>query len=167
MSMIGTLLRLDNKELELILEDSSLLEEKIDAAYENEDPMLIDLDKAWEAILFLLTGYGLAKMENASPPLSWVLYAGYVVDEDQDLGYGPGYYLTPDQVKEIDSALQQVSDDDMRTRFDGPKMMKEGIYPEMWDDPSTIDYILEYFQSLKTFYKEAAQQSQAVVTFLS
>ena len=53
MSMIGNLLRVSNAELESYLENSSLLENRI---YENddEDSNLIDIDKAWNAILFFI-----------------------------------------------------------------------------------------------------------------
>ena len=63
MSMIGNLLRVTKTELEEYLKDSSLLEDKIyDVETENEN--LVDIDKSWDGIIFLLTGQSLATAEH-------------------------------------------------------------------------------------------------------
>jgi len=167
MGMVGCLLRIEKNELQEILEDSSLLENIIDKAMDEENPQLIDLDKSWEGVFYLLTGYGVENLDKAAPPLSWTLFSGQIVDAEQDLGYGPGNYVTAEQVPQVNAALQTITASDLRKRFDAKKMMKEKIYPDVWDDPETIDYILEYFESMKKFYAEAAKNSQAVITFLS
>lgn len=167
MGMIGCLARIEQNDLEQMLKDSSLLETKLDELMENESPEQIDLDKSWEAIFYLLTGYGIADIDKAQAPLSWAIFSGQVVDEEQDLGYGPGNYVTAEQVKQVDAALQSISEEEMRRRFDGKKMNSEGIYPEVWDDPAALDYLIDNFLSLKKFYKEAANQSQAVITYVS
>lgn len=167
MGMVSCLFRVDTNDLEQMLENSSVLDDKLDIAMDEKSPELIDLDKSWEAIFYMLTGYGIEKIEKAEPPFSWALFSGQTVDEDQDLGYGPGHYITAEQVKVVDAALQKITDDDMKDRFDGKKMMQENIYPLIWNEPETIEYILENFQTLKEFYAEAAKRSQAVITFLN
>lgn len=92
--MIGSLFRVTTEDLEMILNNSSLLEEKVyDSADKYKDDIL-EIDKSWEAIFYLLTGHPVAEMEEAKAPLSWVLFSGQVVDEAQDMGYGPAQYLT-------------------------------------------------------------------------
>jgi hypothetical protein len=167
MGMIGYLLRIKSAELEQILDDSALLEEKINVAMTDQSPELADLDKSWEALYYLLTGYGISGIDDAQPPLSWTLFSGQEVDPDQDLGYGPGFYVTPEQVKEVDQALQDISQNEMISRFDGPKMNREGIYPEIWDEADTIDYVLDNFETLKKCYKEAAENGEAIVSFVA
>lgn len=167
MGMIGYLLRIEAKELDTILEDSSKLEEIIDRAMDESRPELIDLDKAWEGLLYMLTGHGLSTLEEAVPPLSWTLFSGQTVDEEQDLGYGPGNYCTVDQVKAVNNALQNISDGEMKNRFNAEAMKKENIYPGgIWAERDITDYLLQYFHSLKAFYQEAAEKSQAVITFI-
>src|SRR6478609_11842389 len=103
MSMIGHLLRVTKPELDEYLKDSSLLESSIyDEETDEENPNLVDLDKSWDGILFLLTGQNVV---NTDHPLAKVLFSGQLIDEEQDLGYGPAHYLTPEQVKDLNSQI--------------------------------------------------------------
>src|SRR6186713_2486231 len=110
MSMIGYLLRVSFNEFEAYLNDSSLLESKIDTAMENEDPNLIDIDKSWDGINFLLTGDIVGGSDH---PLGKVLFSLQYIDENQDLGYGPGNYVSPLQVKELNEEISKLSFDDI------------------------------------------------------
>lgn len=129
--MIGNLFRVTTKELDEILEDSSLLENKVYS--EDSDSMnnLLDLDKSWEAIFYLLTGHSVAEIEEAKPPLSWALFSGQVIDEGQDMGYGPAHYLTADQVGQLNKELDKITSEDLRKKYNGKKMNEAGIYPEV------------------------------------
>jgi len=161
--MIGNLLRVSNTELESYLENSSLLEERI---YENdsEDPNLIDIDKSWEGIIFLLTGQNLEKLDH---PLGKVLFSGQLIDEEQDLGYGPGHYLNPDQVKEVNAQLSQITSEELKDRFDSKQMTALEIYPNIWDDESIVDYLTDYYKTVQEVYSTAAKNNEAVITFLN
>ena len=103
MGMIGYLLRVKPSELDAILNNSALLEEKIATAITDQSAELSDLDKSWEAIYFLLTGNGISAIGEAEPPLAWTLFSGQEIDPEQDLGYGPGFYTTVEQVKQVDA----------------------------------------------------------------
>ena len=47
-------------------------------------------------------------------------------------------------------------------------MAEEGIYPDIWeDDENALEYLLDYFDDLKNFYKKAVENGEAVVMFLS
>ena len=161
--MIGNLLRVSNAELESYLENSSLLENRI---YENddEDSNLIDIDKAWNGILFLLTGQNL---ENLDHPMAKVFFSNQFIDEEQDLGYGPGHYLTPDQVKEVSSQLGQLSKEELRKKFDAKRMTELEIYPDIWDGEDEVEYLLEYYEVIRNVYSTAAKNNEAVITFLN
>jgi len=164
MSMIGNLLRVKKSELDEYLQDSSLLEERI---YQDdaEEPNLIDIDKAWEGIIFLLTGSNLAEAED---PLVAILFSGQLLDEEQDLGYGPAHYLTPEQVVELNDELAKFSVEDLKEKFNTEKMMELGVYPEIWDEgDQAFDYLSEYFLILQQFYSTAAANNEAVITYLS
>lgn len=164
MSMIGNFLRVSKAELDAYLEDSSLLENRI---YEEEadevDPGLMDIDKAWEGILFLLTGQNLESLDH---PLGRVLFSGQIIDEEQDLGYGPGQYLTPAQVKEVNAQIAGISPEDLGKNYDPKKMTELEVYPNSWEE-DMADYLTDYFKDIKDFYAEASKNDQAVITFLN
>jgi len=163
MSMIGNLLRVSNAELESYLENSSLLEDRL---YDNdaEDPNLTDIDKSWEGILFLLTGQNIETLDH---PMGKVLFSGQLIDAEQDLGYGPGNYLTPEQVKEVNSQLSQLSPEELRKKFDAKRMMQLEVYPNIWEEEEVVDYLLGYYETIREVYATATKNSQAVITFLN
>lgn len=167
MGMIANLLRVTEEELKSYLNDSSLLEVKLDAIYEQEeDEMLTDLDKAWEGILFLLTGQNLSDLVESNHPLATAIFGEETVDEDQDLGYGPALYLVPEKVKELNVQLSAISDEELTARYKPDTMMELGIYPEVWDDES-LEYLLEYVGVLRDTYATAAQNNEAIVAFIN
>lgn len=167
MSMIGYLLQVSEKELEEILLDSSVLEEKAFPEDDSSPAGLMDIDKAWEAIFFVLTGHGLAEIDEVNPPLSWLLMSDHVVDEDLDMGYGPAQYITPAEVKLLNSELAKVSNDNFKDRYDGRQLDEAGIYPEIWQEENAMDYAVDYFEQLKAFYALASEKGNAVITFIS
>ncbi|MFG4002710.1 YfbM family protein [Flavobacterium aquidurense] len=163
MGMIANLLRVTPTELETYLNDSTLLEERIYSPHAERDFNLKDLDKSWDAIIFLLTGQNI---QNADHPLVQVLFSGQIVDEGQDLGYGPGHYLTPKQVKELNSQILTFTTEELQQRYNPEKMIEIDVYPSVWDAES-FEYVDFYFKRLQQFYAEADKNGQAIITFLS
>lgn len=167
MGMIGNLFRVTSKDLDKILNDSSLLETRVYSEDSNNLTDLLDLDKSWEAIFYLLTGHGIAEIEEAKPPLSWTLFSGQIIDLEQDMGYGPAHYIDAEQVKLLNKELDSLTADDLRKRYDGKQMNAAGIYPEVWDEAESLDYLIDYFGQLKEFYKTAEAENKAVITFVN
>ncbi|MFT3823573.1 MAG: YfbM family protein [Chitinophagaceae bacterium] len=167
MSMIGYLFRVSNEQLESFLEDSNLLESFIDEEIENESDSMVDLDKSWDAINFMLTGKTLEEIADAEPPLGMVLFSGQAIDEEQDLGYGPAQYLTPEQVKEVDYVLSNISRDEFCSRYAAGTLNELGVYPESWtDEEDILTYLADNFESLKGFYADAASEDEAVISYI-
>lgn len=165
--MIGNLLRVSESELEEYLLNSTALEERVYPEEFVEDPYLLDLDKSWENIYFLLTGCTSSNCENAKPPLSLILFNGRMIDENQDLGYGPATYCTPVQVKEIARLLPEVNRGNLRTRFESIKSNESELYPFHPDSEDMFDYIFEYYSKMNDFYQVAAKNNQAVISFIN
>lgn len=163
--MIFTFLRATEDELSQYLDNSALLESRIQHA-SLPDANMEDIDQSWEGILFLLTGQPLSALDH---PLGAALFSGQSIDEKQDLGYGPANYLTPEQVREINDQLAILSTDELMSRYDPLKMHELGIYPSIWDraDDEVKEYLREYTDSVKDFYTAAARGKFAVITFLS
>lgn len=167
MSMIGNLLRVSSSELETYIKNSSLLEERIYPEEYIEDPNLLDLDKAWESIYFLLTGCTSSNYEKAELPLSLILFNGILVDENQDMGYGPATYASPREVQEISNALPEVIRENLRSKFESIKLKDSELYPFNPDSEDMFDYIFEYYKKMKEFYHLAAKNDQAVISFIN
>ena len=165
MSMIANLLRVTKSELEEYLNDSSLLESRIyNDESDEEDPNLVDIDQSWDGIVFLLTG---KSFENNTHPLAKVLFSEQFIDEEQDLGYGPAQYVTAELVKELHEQIASISNDELRTRFDANKMKEANVFPEVWENPETVDYLIEYFETIKEVYALAAKSDEAIITFIN
>lgn len=162
--MIGNLLQVTDSELEKYLKDSALLEATIyDDESENEN--LTDIDKAWDGIIFLLTGAGIASSEHR---LTRVLFSGQLIDEEQDLGYGPAHFLKSDEVLELNSEISKITIEDLKRRFDPDQMSKEGVYPEIWEEgEDAFDYLAEEFMVLQKTFANAAHSGEAIITFIN
>jgi hypothetical protein len=162
--MIGNLLRVSKTELEDYLKDSSLLEDKI---YDDEtvNENLVDIDKSWDGIIFLLTGQSLATAEHN---LVRVLFSGQLIDEEQDLGYGPAHYLTPEQVAELNNEISKITIADLKQKFNPKKMTEQEVYPTIWDEgDDAFDYIADGFSTLQNVFADATKNGDAIITFLN
>ncbi|WP_267405410.1 MULTISPECIES: YfbM family protein [unclassified Chryseobacterium] len=166
MSMIGNLLRVTKAELEGYLNDSSLLEARLYGENENPDYQNPDdIDKAWDGILFLLTGDGISEINH---PLTKVLFSGQLIDENQDLGYGPAHYLTPEQVVDLSKQIAEITVNDLKLKFDPEKMTELGIYPEIWaEGDDAFEYLADNFLVVQKMYAEAAKNGEGMITYLN
>ncbi|MGG9963528.1 YfbM family protein [Ferruginibacter sp. SUN106] len=165
--MIGNLLRVTKTDLEAYLKDSSLLESSIyDEETDDENPNLTDIDKSWDGILFLLTGQNVA---NTDHPLAKVLFSGQIIDEEQDLGYGPAHYLTPEQVADLNDQLSKITTAELKQKYDPEKMEAIEVYPSIWTEEGdgAFEYLSEYFKTVQEVYSEAAKNGEAIITFIN
>ncbi|MGJ1386419.1 YfbM family protein [Sphingobacterium spiritivorum] len=164
MSMIANLLPVTTSELEAYLKDSSLLEDSIyndEADAEN----LIDIDKSWDGIIFLLTGQSLA---TAKHNLVRILFSGQIIDEEQDLGYGPAHYLTAEQVAELNGEISTITIADLKQRFNPERMNELEVYPIIWDEgDDAFDYLADGFLTLQNVFADATKNEEAIITFLN
>jgi Domain of unknown function (DUF1877) len=123
-----------------------------------------ELDKAWHAIHYLLTG---SVWEGRGPEA--FLLAGGTPIGDIDVGYGPARGLTVAETREVAAALDKISAETLAGRFDGAKLDAAEIYPEIWvrDGQDGLDYILEFYQSLRSFVGMAAQKKMGMLLFIT
>ncbi|WP_236582261.1 YfbM family protein [Sphingobacterium spiritivorum] len=164
MGMIANLLRVTTSELEAYLKDSSLLEDSI---YNDEEDTenLVDIDKSWDGIIFLLTGQSLA---TAKHNLVRILFSGQIIDEEQDLGYGPAHYLTAEQVAELNGEISAITIADLKQRFNPEKMNELEIYPIIWDEgDDAFDYLADGFLTLQNVFAEATKNKEAIITIMN
>lgn len=167
MGMIGNVLRVSEEELNNFINDSKTLENKIyaDDCYEAE--WFLDLDKSWDGINYILTGEIIGGLENKPNKLERALFSFQVIDEDQDLGYGPAQYLTSAQVKETFTELEKITDEVLKSKINGSEMNEIGIYPEVWIESESQEFLIESFGEFKEFYKKAAENNEAIVVYIN
>lgn len=138
--------------------------EKISSVlYEERSEDVLDLDKAWHAIHFMLTG----EVYEGEPPLSHAIF-GIDPIGDEDVGYGPARGTSLEMVKEINAALLEISEKEFCSKFDADALLKADIYPQIWIEEAVLeDYLLPNFSELKKFYSDAAESNCAVITFIN
>ena len=162
MSMIFEMIVVTNGELEKLLTNPDDVSTLIDDVHESKR---FSLEKTWHGLQFLLTGTAW----GGAPPLNFIV--GGEAIEGVDMGYGPAKAFRSSQVKELSVALEQLSADDLRRRFDVRTMMSLEIYPTIWDrdpkDDDTLGWLLSSFEELKSFVGNAAQGGHGLVTYMS
>lgn len=160
MSMIGNFLALTQSELDALYANPESVPSVI---YDTRASEIVDVDKAWHGIHFILTG----EQYGGEGYLAHVIMGGVPIGEE-DVGYGPARGMSASEVKEVASAIRQVSETDFRAKFDPAALSSADIYPQIWDEgDDALDYVAENFLETKRFYQTAAEQGLAVVLFIS
>lgn len=160
MSMIGNMLAVSQAELDALYQGPAAVP---DYLYESRASESVDLDKAWHAIHFLLTG----ESYGGAGPLAQAVLGGVPIG-DEDVGYGPARGLSAADVKAVASALEQVSESDLRAKFDAGALTEAAIYPQIWDeDDEALGYVLHYVLELRRFYQDAATRDMAAILFIN
>jgi hypothetical protein len=148
--------RLTSEQVADLAADPSLTADLLDR---EED--VLDLDKAWHGIHFLLTG----SAWETTPGAGEAVLGGDPIGDD--LGYGPARLLPADRVQLVAAALGELTADALRARFDPSALLAEAIYPQVWDDDDFVNYLAPNFLSLQAFYLAAAQDEQAVLLVIT
>jgi len=127
MSMIGNFLPVSPEKLQSLIDNPESIPDFLCPDDEaSEPPNLLDVDKAWHAIHFLLTG----NAWGGELPLALALLGGIEIGEDE--GYAPARYLTPEEVREDAAALSPLPTEKLAERYVPEALDKAEIYPEIW-----------------------------------
>jgi hypothetical protein len=163
MGMIGYAAAVDKPDLDRLLRDPALTRELLSGRRTRPGGPLLDLDKAWHGIHYLLTG---GEVWGGNGPLADAVLGGQTIGPD--VGYGPARLLLPEQVAAVARALAEVSPETLAVSFDPAAMDQAGVYPQIWDEgQEALDYLLSYYQRLAAFYERAARQGNAVLLAIS
>jgi hypothetical protein len=122
---------------------------------------VLDLDKAWHGIHFLLTG----SAWETTPGAGEAVLGGVPVGDDR--GYGPARLVAAEQVRAVAAGLGELTGEALQARFDPAALMAEAIYPQVWDDEDFANYLLPNFLDLQTFYRAAAERGEAVLLLIT
>jgi len=160
MSMIGSFLAIPQAELDALYVNPESVPTIL---YETHKSEIVNIDKAWHGIHFMLTG----EQYGGNGPLAKVIMGGVPIGEE-DVGYGPARGMSASEVKEVAAALSGVSEEMFRAKFNQAAMNDADIYPQIWDESNeALDYIAENFCEAKRFYEAAASDGMAVILFVN
>jgi len=167
MSLIGHVYLLPPERLQALLAEPSSVLGVIDGAYNDPSQGFVDLDKAWNALHYLLTG----SARDGEGPLAFLLKGGAAVGDD-DLGHGPARVFQPSDVAAIADALADVSQYKLLPRFDLKKFEKLEIYPGRWLEVNLrSDYDLGYYfgplEQLKNVTRRAKNEGLGMIVWIS
>ena len=165
MGMVGCFAAVSPETLSQLRGDPEAIEEYLyPNDGEDEPPYYIDVDKAWHGIHYLLNG----QADGGMLPLSLAVVGGE--EFGPEVGYGPARFLTPAQVSAVSAALSGLTLEALRERFDPQDMKAKEIYPDViWvrDGEDAFDYLMEGYQQLVVFYRDAASRGDGALQWLS
>jgi hypothetical protein len=123
-----------------------------------------DVDKQWHAIHYLLTG----SADPVDHPLGVIM--GYFEQVGEDEGYGPPWFIPAAQLKASHAALQALSDDELRLRYDPQSMVRDEVYiagslAEEGDEG--LGFLLEDIRRLRAFVRTGAERSLNAFAFIT
>jgi hypothetical protein len=163
MGMIGNVHRVTEQELKALLAKPETIEDFFE---ENHHPgKVLDLDKAWHGLQFLLT----ETAWDGTEPLNFLVGGGEEVDADT--GYGPARAFSNAEVQSLARALVPLTRDVLAKRYDPKAMTAAEIYPAIWDRPEeeaeNLEYLLSSFDELKAFVAASAEAGDGLLVSLA
>jgi hypothetical protein len=132
-----------------------------EAEADEDGEVLLDIDKMWGGLNYLMTGWA-----DDTTGAGAAILGGEEVGED--LGYGPVRLHSPEAVKEVLEQLNALEESDLIGRWDPADMMEDDIYPNVWDEGDSVlnNELLPAFRRVKAFYAIAARRGEAVLLAL-
>lgn len=164
MGMAACFIAIDERAVRKFLANPDSLEDFLSAQFESEEPAnIVDVDKSWHCIHFMLTG----RANGGEEPLAWAVLGGE--ETGDDAGYGPARILAPDQVKSVSRALASIDKSKFSSRYDPAAMEAADIYLSdmcVRDGDEALEYIVENYLALADFYRDAAERGDGAVLLI-
>ncbi|MGE5184160.1 MAG: YfbM family protein [Acidobacteriota bacterium] len=166
MSMIGNFLRMSSRKVEALRANPERITKVLYPDEEGDtvmsDDVHLDVEKAWHGIHFLLNG----EVWSGTPPLDFIV-AGEPIG-DVDVGYGPARGFLADQVRAIATALEPITPEVLRSRYDAGAPGWAEVYPMHGRaDDGALDYLVSYYESLRDFVIETAELGAGMIVYVN
>ena len=155
MGMIANYQYLPDDELKQIKLLSNEEEDLLDFAEDSADShdILIDIDKMWDALLFVMTGFSSSELLDDNPLREAVLGVTPLEDVSEYIAY-----TEKSRIAAISQALEEFDMDKALKDFSMEACKKADLYPNIWDyleeEEEIKDEIRISFVNMKEFYKE-------------
>ena len=155
MGMIANYQYLADNVLEQIKDLSNQEDGLLDFAEDSADShdILIDIDKMWDALLFVMTGFSSSEFMDDDPLREAVLGVTPLENVSEYISY-----TEHSKIAEIVQALENFDMDRALADFSMESCKKADLYPDIWDyldeEEEIKDDIRTYFVKMKDFYKK-------------
>ena len=155
MGMIANYQYLPDDELKQIKllsnEEEDLLDLEEDYAEEYE--IFLDIDKMWDALVFVMTGFSSSEFLDDNPLREAVLGVTPLEDVSEYIAY-----TEKSRIAAISQALESFDIDRAMADFSMEACKKADLYPDIWDyleeEEEIKDEIRISFVNMKEFYKK-------------
>ena len=155
MGMIANYQYLSDNELNQIKRYSCQEEDLLDLVedYPEWNDTLIDIDKMWDALLFVMTGFSSSEFMDDDPLREAVLGVTPLENVSEYIAY-----TEHSKIAEIVQALENFDMDRALADFSMEACKKADLYPDIWDyleeEKEIKDDIRTCFVKMKDFYKK-------------
>ncbi len=141
-------------------EEDDIFEEVED--WNDEAEILLDIDKMWDALHFVLTGVSCIEPIKNNP-LSEAVVGVFSIDGIEEYIS----YIEKSRIKDIVFALDNFDIEKALKTFSMKECKEAELYPDIWDYEEEIDEIkeeiMDYFQNMKDFYKQVLEEDGNVL----
>lgn len=142
------------------VEEDDIFEEVED--WNDEAEILLDIDKMWDALHFVLTGVSCIEPIKNNP-LSEAVVGVFSIDGIEEYIS----YIEKSRIKDIVFALDNFDIEKALKIFSMKECKEAELYPDIWDYEEETDEIKEeimgYFQNMKDFYKQVLEEDGNVL----
>jgi len=132
-------------------------------------------DKAWNGLDFLLNRLGFEvplvlgaesfiELPDVEPDSEEMF--DFLESLEDDWGYGPPSYLTPEQVTAAAAQLADLTEEDLLRGVDPSELNGADIYPGGWERPGELAWVAHYLPDVRSFFATAAKDGDAVICWL-
>ena len=141
-------------------EEDDIFEEVED--WNDEAEILLDIDKMWDALHFVLTGVSCSEpIENNA--LREAVVGVFSIDGIEEYIS----YIEKSRIKDIVFALDNFDIEKALKIFSMKECKEAELYPDIWDyeeETNEIkEEIMDYFQNMKDFYKQVLEEDGNVL----
>lgn len=164
MGMIANYQYLPDDELDQIKGLSNQEDDLLDFAEDSADShdILLDIDKMWDALVFVLTGFSSSEFLDDNPLREAVLGVTPLEDVSEYMAY-----TEKNKIAEIVEALKSFDMDRAMANFSMEACKKADLYPNIWDyleeEEEIKDDISTCFVKMKDFYKKILELNGNVI----
>lgn len=141
-------------------EEGDIFEEVED--WNDEAEILLDIDKMWDALHFVLTGVSCIEPIKNNP-LSEAVVGVFSIDGIEEYIS----YIEKSRIKDIVFALDNFDIEKALKTFSMKECKEAELYPDIWDYEEETDEIkeeiMDYFQNMKDFYKQVLEEDGNVL----
>ena len=163
MGMVACYQMADKKMInELLNKTAEEVYETVEELQEMEENVL-DIDKMWDGLHFLLTDVGAAQPLEGNP-LSEAIVGVKNFSDDEEADFIT--YIIPERVAIIMDALKSFDIEKSIEEFQPERFAQNEIYPNIWmreDKEDLQEELKEYFLKLVSFYEMVVEQGKGII----